>query len=162
MDFIFLKGANRLSKRQSLSTTTVLFRTMFTRTIKLNLLLKMTPGFKPFTIYILLLWYSSCSSCISNYMIFIMAMVVKTCKWCELGILQWRILLGVCKLTTIGNNTCYYCYIEGDRLFFKKNCLSVHNVDENVTNMKITVKSRGWRWLWKITVFYRWLKKKEL
>ena len=30
----------RLSKRQSLSTTTVLFRTTFTRTIKLNLLLK--------------------------------------------------------------------------------------------------------------------------
>ena len=28
----------RLSKRQSLSTTTVLFRTTFTRTIKLNLL----------------------------------------------------------------------------------------------------------------------------
>lgn len=53
-------------------------------------------------------------------MIFILAMVVKTCKWSELGILQWRILLGVCKLTTIGNNTCYYCYIEGDRLFLKK------------------------------------------
>ena len=31
---------HRLSKHQSLSTTTVLFRTMFTRTIKLNLLLK--------------------------------------------------------------------------------------------------------------------------
>ena len=64
-------------------------------------------------------------------------------------------------MTTIGNNTCYYCYIEGDRLFLKKNCLSVRNVDENATNMKITVKSRGWRWLWKITVFYCLLKKKE-
>ena len=32
---------HRLSKRQSLSTTTVLFRTTFTRTIKLNLLLKL-------------------------------------------------------------------------------------------------------------------------
>ena len=31
---------HRLSKSQSLSTTTVLFRTTFTRTIKLNLLLK--------------------------------------------------------------------------------------------------------------------------
>ena len=36
---------HRLSKRQSLSTTTVLFRTTFTRTIKLNLLLKW-----PFTV----------------------------------------------------------------------------------------------------------------
>ena len=34
----------RLSKRQSLSTTTVLFRTTFTRTIKLNLLLKWLLG----------------------------------------------------------------------------------------------------------------------
>ena len=31
---------HRLSKRQPQSTTTVLFRTTFTRTIKLNLLLK--------------------------------------------------------------------------------------------------------------------------
>ena len=35
---------HRLSKRQSLSTTTVLFRTMFTRRIKLNLLLKWLLG----------------------------------------------------------------------------------------------------------------------
>ena len=35
---------NRLSKRQSLSTTTVLFRTTFTRTIKLGLLLKWLLG----------------------------------------------------------------------------------------------------------------------
>ena len=35
---------HRLSKRQSLSTTTVLFRTTFTRTIKLNLLLKWLLG----------------------------------------------------------------------------------------------------------------------
>ena len=26
-------------------------------------------------------------------------------------------IIGVCKLRTIGNNTCYYCDIEGDRLF---------------------------------------------
>ena len=32
--------SHRLSKRQSLSTTTVLFRTTFTRTIKLNLLFR--------------------------------------------------------------------------------------------------------------------------
>ena len=35
---------HRLSKRQSLSTTTVLFRTTFTRTIKLNLFLKWLLG----------------------------------------------------------------------------------------------------------------------
>ena len=35
---------HRLSKRQSLSTTTVLFRTTFTRTIKLNQLLKWLLG----------------------------------------------------------------------------------------------------------------------
>ena len=35
---------HRLSKRQSLSTTTLLFRTKFTRTIKLNLLLKWLLG----------------------------------------------------------------------------------------------------------------------
>ena len=35
---------HRLSKRQSVSTTTVLFRTTFTRTIKLNLLLKWLLG----------------------------------------------------------------------------------------------------------------------
>ena len=35
---------HRLSKRQSLSTTTVLFRTTFTRTIKLNLLSKWLLG----------------------------------------------------------------------------------------------------------------------
>ena len=35
---------HRLSKRQSLPTTTVLFRTTFTRTIKLNLLLKWLLG----------------------------------------------------------------------------------------------------------------------
>ena len=35
---------HRLSKRQSLSTTTVLFRTTFTRTINLNLLLKWLLG----------------------------------------------------------------------------------------------------------------------
>ena len=35
---------HRLSKRRSLSTTTVLFRTTFTRTIKLNLLLKWLLG----------------------------------------------------------------------------------------------------------------------
>ena len=35
---------HRLSKHQSLSTTTVLFRTTFTRTIKLNLLLKWLLG----------------------------------------------------------------------------------------------------------------------
>lgn len=38
-------------------------------------------------------------------------------------------------MTTIGNNTCYYGYIEGDRLFFKKNCLSVRN-DENHGKIK--------------------------
>ena len=38
-----------LLKRQSLSTTTVLLRTTFTRTIIFNLFM-MTPGFKPFTV----------------------------------------------------------------------------------------------------------------
>ena len=41
---------HRLSKRQSLSTTTVLFGTMFTRTIVLNFnTYEMTPGFNPVT-----------------------------------------------------------------------------------------------------------------
>ena len=40
---------HRLSKRQSLSTTTVLFRTTFTQMIKLNPLLKWLLGSNPFT-----------------------------------------------------------------------------------------------------------------
>ena len=46
--------------------------------------------------------------------------------------------------------------------FFFSKKLAQSNVDENATNMKITGKSRSWRWLWKITVFLCWLKKKEL
>ena len=41
----------RLSKHQSLSTTTVLFNTTFTQTIILNVLMKRIPGFKPFTLF---------------------------------------------------------------------------------------------------------------
>ena len=40
----------RLSKHQSLSTTTVLFRTTFTRT-QTQPTFEMTPRFKPFTLY---------------------------------------------------------------------------------------------------------------
>ena len=44
MPIDYFTWSHRLSKRQSLSTTTVLFRTTFTWTIKLNLLLKWLLG----------------------------------------------------------------------------------------------------------------------
>ena len=61
----------RLSKRQSLSTTTVLFRTTFTRTIKLNLLLTMYITTKYFWFiiffYVLLIYLLNDNLKLHNY-----------------------------------------------------------------------------------------------
>ena len=51
---------HRLSKRQSLSTTTVLFRTTFTRDNQTQPTFEMTPGFKPFTVATIL--FSDCKT----------------------------------------------------------------------------------------------------
>ena len=55
---------HRLSKRQSLSTTTVLFRTMFTQMIMhIQPTYEMTPGFKPFTV---LVQHIGTCTCVAN------------------------------------------------------------------------------------------------
>ena len=67
---------HRLSKRQSLSTTTVLFRTTFTRTIILNLLMKWLPGSKLSKCYFVLFNELSNETIDSNS-----RLLCPTCGW---------------------------------------------------------------------------------